>query len=142
MATTIQVDIVSAEAEIWSGEATMVFAPAEYGEIGILPRHAPLLSRLLPGEVRVQTEGGEEQFFYVSGGMIEVQPHVVTVLSDTAVRAHDLDEAAAAEAQERAERALADKTTDVEYAKARAELAQAAAQLQAIQRLRRRGRGS
>ena len=138
MAATMQVDIVSAEAEIWSGQATMLFAPSENGEIGILPRHAPLLAKLLPGEVRVQAEGSDEQFFYVSGGLIEVQPHVVTVLSDTALRAADLDESAAKEAQEKAETALADTTAEVEYAKARAELAQAAAQLQAIQRLRRR----
>ena len=94
MANTIQIDIVSAEEEIWSGEGTMVFAPAEMGEIGIAPQHAPLLTRLNPGEIRVQQESGEEQFFYVSGGMLEVKGHIVTVLSDTALRAPDLDEAA------------------------------------------------
>jgi len=140
MAATIQVDIVSAEREIWSGSATMVAATGEQGELGILPRHAPLITRLVPGEVRVHLESGEEQFFYVSGGMMEVQPHLITVLSDTAVRAADLDEAAAMEAQKRAERALQDRTTDLELAKARAELAQAAAQLRAIQKLRQRVR--
>jgi len=138
MAATIQVDIVSAEREIWSGSATMVAATGEQGELGILPRHAPLITRLVPGEVRVHLESGEEQFFYVSGGMMEVQPHLITVLSDTAVRAADLDEAAAVEAQKRAERALQDRTSDLELAKARAELAQAAAQLRAIQKLRQR----
>ena len=92
MANTIQVEIVSAEEEVWSGEGTMIFAPAEMGEIGIAPQHAPLLTRLKPGEIRVQQESGEEQFFFVSGGILEVQGHVVTVLSDTALRAGDLDE--------------------------------------------------
>ena len=93
MANTSRVDIVSAEQDVWSGEGTMVFAPAEMGEIGIAPQHAPLLTRLKPGEIRVQQESGEEQFFFISGGMLEVQGHVVTVLSDTALRADDLDEA-------------------------------------------------
>lgn len=136
MAATLHIDIVSAEEEIWSGEATMVFAPAEMGEIGITPRHAPLLTRLAPGEVRVQTEDGGEQFFFISGGMLEVQPHVVTVLSDTAIRARDLDEAKAEAARKSAEQALADKTSDLEIAKAKAELANAAAQLRAIRKLR------
>jgi F-type H+-transporting ATPase subunit epsilon len=140
MATTIKVDIVSAEEEIWSGEGTMVFAPAEMGEVGIAPQHTPLLTRLQPGEVRVQMEAGEEQFFYISGGVLEVQPHIVTILSDTALRAHDLDEAAALEAKRRAEQALEGRTTDIEFAKAKAELAQAAAQLRAIQKLRSKGR--
>ena len=109
MANTIRVDIVSAEQDVWSGEGTMVFAPAEMGEIGIAPQHAPLLTRLKPGEIRVQQESGEEQFFFISGGMLEVQGHVVTVLSDTALRADDLDEAAALEAQRRAEKSLADR---------------------------------
>lgn len=138
MAMTIHVDIVSAEAEIFSGLAEMVFAPAVMGEVGILPSHAPLVTTLKPGEVRVRHPGGEEESFYVSGGMLEVQPHVVTVLSDTALRAHDLDEAAALEAKERAERALKDRQADIDEAKARAEFAQAAAQLQAIQRLRKK----
>ena len=140
MANVIKVDIVSAEEEIWSGEGTMVFAPAEMGEIGIAPQHAPLLNRLKPGEIRVQQDSGDEQFFYVSGGLLEVQGHLVTVLSDTAVRAADLDEAAALEAQRRAEQALADRTGDMELAKAKAELIQAAAQLRAIQKLRGKGR--
>jgi F-type H+-transporting ATPase subunit epsilon len=137
MAMTIHVDIVSAEAEIFSGTANMVFAPAEMGEVGIAPRHSPLLTRLKPGEVRVQMEGQEEQFFYVSGGILEIQPHVVTVLADTALRAKDLDEAAALRVKERAEKAIADKASDFDYAKAQAELAEAAAQLQAIQRMRK-----
>jgi F-type H+-transporting ATPase subunit epsilon len=138
MAMTIHVDIVSAEAEIFSGLAEMVFAPAVMGEVGILPGHAPLVTTLRPGEVRVRLPGGEEQSCLVSSGMLEVQPHVVTVLSDTAQRASDLDEAAALEAKERAERLLADRRADIDEAQARAELAQAAAQLQAIRRLRGR----
>jgi F-type H+-transporting ATPase subunit epsilon len=139
MANTIKIDIVSAQEEVWSGEGTMVFAPAEMGEIGIAPQHAPLLTRLKPGEIRVQQASGEEQFFYVSGGMLEVQGHVVTVLSDTALRAADLDEAAALEAQRRAEQALTDRTGELELAKAKAELMQAAAQIRAIQKLRAKG---
>jgi F-type H+-transporting ATPase subunit epsilon len=137
MAMTIHVDIVSAEAEIFSGLAEMVFAPAVMGEVGVLPGHAPLVTSLKPGEVRVKLPGGEEQSFYVSSGILEIQPHVITVLSDTAQRASDLDEAAALEAQERAERMLADRQADFDEAQARAELAQAAAQLQAIRRLRK-----
>ena len=137
---TLHVDIVSAETEIFSGTATMVYAPAEMGEVGIAPRHAPLLTRLKPGEVRVQTDGGEEQSFFVSGGLLEVQPHVVTVLADTAIRAADIDEAQALEAKERAEKMLADKTADIDYAKAQAELAQSVAQLRAIQKLREKSR--
>jgi F-type H+-transporting ATPase subunit epsilon len=136
MAMTLHVDIVSAEAEIFSGTVTMVFAPAEMGEVGIAPRHAPLLTRLKPGEIRIQQADGSEQSFFVSGGMLEVQPHVVTVLADTAIRANDLDEAAAVEAKERAERMLADRHADIDYAKAQAELAQSIAQLRAIQKLR------
>jgi len=138
MAMTLHVDIVSAEEEIFSGTATMVFAPAEMGEVGIAPRHTPLLTRLKPGEVRVQTQEGEEFSFFVSGGLLEVQPHVVTVLSDTAIRAADLDEAQALEAKERAEKLLADKSADIDYAKAQAELAQSMAQLAAIKKLRQR----
>ena len=138
MAMTIHVDIVSAESEIFSGLAEMVFAPAVMGEVGILPGHAPLVTTLKPGEVRVRLPGGEEQSFYVSRGMLEIQPHLVTVLSDTAQRAGDLDEAAALEAKDRAERMLADRSADIDEAQARAELAQAAAQLQAIRRLRGR----
>ena len=135
MAMTLHVDIVSAEKEIYSGTAEMVFAPLVTGEVGILPRHAPLLARMKPGEVRVKT-ATEELFFYVSGGMLEVQPHVVTVLADTAARAKDLDEAAAVKAKERAEEALKNRAADIDYAKAQAELAEAVAQLRAIRKQR------
>jgi len=138
MAMTIHVDIVSAEAEIFSGLVEMLFAPAVMGEVGVLPGHAPLVTSLKPGEIRVRLPGGEEQSFFVSSGMLEIQPHVITVLSDTAQRASDLDESAALEAKERAERMLADHQADFDEAQARAELAQAAAQLQAIRRLRQR----
>ena len=107
MANTIQVDIVSAEEQIFSGEAYMVFAPAVMGELGIAPRHTPLISPLKPGEIRLDVGDGKEEFFFISGGILEVQPHLVTVLSDTAIRADDLDEAAAMEAKKRAEEALA-----------------------------------
>jgi F-type H+-transporting ATPase subunit epsilon len=137
---TLHVDIVSAEAEIFSGTATMVFAPAEMGEVGITPRHAPLLTRLKPGEVRVETQEGEEQCFFISGGMLEIQPHIVTVLADTAIRAADLDEAHALEARQRAEKLLADKTAEIDYAKAQAELAESIAQLAAIRKLRERAK--
>jgi F-type H+-transporting ATPase subunit epsilon len=136
MASTIRVEIVSAEQELWSGEGTMVFAPAMMGEVGIAPRHSQMLSPIKAGDVRVLKKDGEEEVFYVSGGMMEVQPHVVTILSDTALRAEDLDEARALEAQRRAEKIMEDNTSDMELAKARAELAQAAAQLRAIQKLR------
>ncbi len=134
---TIHVDIVSAEGEIYSGDAAMVFAPAEMGEIGVAPRHAPLLTGLKPGEVRVQTPDGEEFFFYVSGGTIEVQPHLITVLADTAVRARDLDEAAALQAKQRAEEALTDRDELMDLARAQAELAEAVAQLRTIEKLRK-----
>jgi F-type H+-transporting ATPase subunit epsilon len=134
---TIHVDIVSAEGEIFSGEASMVFAPAVMGEIGIAPRHAPLLTTLKPGEVRVQTPSGDEQFFYVSGGAIEIQPHLVTVLADTALRAKDLDEAAALQAKQRAEEALKNRTDAVDAAELQAELARLAAQVKMIQKLRK-----
>jgi F-type H+-transporting ATPase subunit epsilon len=134
---TIHVDIVSAEGEIFSGEAAMVFAPAAMGDIGIAPRHAPLLTTLRPGEVRVQTPSGEEQFFYVSGGAIEIQPHSITVLADAALRAKDIDEAAALQAKQRAEEALRDRTGAIELAEAQAELARAAAQIKAIEKLRK-----
>jgi F-type H+-transporting ATPase subunit epsilon len=134
---TIQVDIVSAEGEIFSGAATMVFAPASQGEIGVAPRHAPLLSLLKAGEVRVQTPEGEQQFFFVGGGAIEVQPNKVTVLADTALRAKDIDEAAALAAKQRAEEALKDKAGHITQAEALAELARAAAQLKIIERLRK-----
>jgi len=137
MAMTTHVNIVSAEEEIFSGTAEMVFAPAAMGEVGIAPRHTPMLTPLKAGEVRLQVEGKEEQFFYVSGGMLEVQPHVVTVLADTATRAHDLDEAAAIEAQKRAEAALKDSAGKMDYAKAQNELAEAVAQLRTIEHLRK-----
>jgi F-type H+-transporting ATPase subunit epsilon len=137
MATTIRCDIVSAEEEIFHGNAQMVIATGEMGELGIAPRHAPLITRLKPGQVRVQLENGEEQFFYVSGGILEVQPSVVTVLADTAIRARDLDEAAARNAKNEAERMLADRSDAMEIAQAQVQLAQAVAQLQALERLRR-----
>lgn len=136
---TIHVDIVSAEREIFSGLAEMVFAPAELGEVGISPRHAPLITRLRPGEVRVKVKDNENYPFYVSGGMLEVQPHLVTILADTAIRAKDIDEAAALEAKTRAEEALADKSGKIDYATAQAQLAQAVMQLRTLERLRKRG---
>ncbi len=135
--STIRCDIVSAEAEIFSGSVSLVVATGELGELGIAPRHAPLITRLKPGQVRVVLENGDEQFFYVSGGILEVQPQVVTVLTDTAIRARDLDEAAAKQAKAEAERALADRTDAIEIAEAQAQLAQALAQLQALERLRK-----
>jgi F-type H+-transporting ATPase subunit epsilon len=137
MAMTIHVDIVSAESEIFSGPAEMVFAPAEMGEVGIAPRHAPLLTRLKAGEVRIRN-GNDEQFFYVSGGVLEIQPHVVTVLADTALRAKDIDEAKAMEAKQRAEQALSDRKDDFDYAKAQSELAEAIAQLRTLESVRKK----
>jgi len=137
MAMTIHVDIVSAEGEIFSGLAEMVYAPAEMGEVGVAPRHAPLLTRLKAGEVRVEIKSGEFEHYYVSGGMLEVQPHLVTVLADTAIRARDINEAAALEAKQRAEAALAGQTAEFEYAKAQAELADAVAKLKTIEHLRK-----
>ncbi len=137
MAMTVHVDIVSAEGAIHSGLATMVYAPGEMGELGIAPRHSPLITRLKPGDVRVETGDGEMEHFYVSGGMLEVQPDVVTVLADTAIRAENIDEAKAMEAKRRAEDALAGQTAEFEYAKAQVELAEAIAQLRAIEKLRR-----
>ena len=135
---TIQVDIVSAEKEIFSGEAQMVFAPAIMGEVGIAPGHTPLVTKMTPGEVRVMDVDGNESAFYVSGGLLEVQPNIITVLSDTAERAEDLDEAAVVKAKEEAEKALYEKDSKIDYAKAQIALAEAAAQLQTIQRLRKR----
>jgi F-type H+-transporting ATPase subunit epsilon len=136
-AATIEVDIVSAEGEIFSGPAKTVFAPASQGDLGIYPRHAPLLTLLKPGEVRVQTPDGQEHYFFVGGGAMEVQPHKVTVLADTALRAKDIDEAAAIAAKQRAEAALKDKTDRITQAEALAELARAAAQLKVLERLRK-----
>lgn len=139
MAMTMHVDIVSAEAEIFSGPANMVFAPAIMGEVGIMPRHAPLLTKIKPGEVRVVTnEGRDEEFYFVSGGMLEIQPSGVTILADTALRAQDIDEAAALEAKEHAEKILADRKDEVDYASAEAELADAIARLQAIKKIKKK----
>ena len=139
MTMTLQVDIVSAEQEIYSGMAEMVFAPAEMGEIGVAPRHTPLITKLSPGEVRVKVNEDESYPFYVSGGIIEVQPHLVTILTDTAIRAKDIDEAAALEAKAKAEEELADKSGKIDYATAQARLAEAIMQLRTLDRLRKRG---
>lgn len=136
MAMTIHVDIVSAEAEIYSGQAELVVAPAVMGEVGIAARHAPLLTRLKPGEVRVKVNDGETHPFYISGGMLEVQPHLVTILADTAVRAKDIDEAAAQEAKRQAEEMLADKSGKFDYARAQAQLAEAVTQLRTLEKYR------
>ncbi len=136
MSMTIHVDIVSADEQIFSGTAEMVYAPAVMGEVGIAPRHTPFISPLKPGEVRLDVGNGKEEFFFISGGILEVQPHVVTVLSDTAIRARDLNEAAAIEAKKRAEDALSDQQTDLDIAKAQAEIAAAAAQIAAIKKLK------
>jgi F-type H+-transporting ATPase subunit epsilon len=133
---TIQVDIVSAEGEIHSGTASMVFAPAAMGEVGIAPRHAPMLSPLSPGEVRVQDADGNEQSFYITGGLLEVQPHLVTVLADTALRGDQLDEAAALAAQQQAEKALEGASEETDLARAQAELAEARARYRAAQHLK------
>ena len=133
---TIQVDIVSAEGEIHSGEARMVYAPAKMGEIGIAPRHAPLLSQLKPGEIRVEDTEGEEHFFYITGGMIEVQPNLVTVLADTALRGDQLDEAAALAARDEAAKALEGLSSETDPKQAQAELAEAEARYRAAQKLK------
>ncbi len=133
---TIHVDIVSAEGEIHSGKAAMVYAPARMGEVGIAPRHAPLLTALKPGEVRVETAEGEELFFYITGGMLEVQPHQVTVLADTALRGEQLDEAAALAAQQEAEEALEGASEETDLARAQQELAEARARYRAAQKLK------
>jgi F-type H+-transporting ATPase subunit epsilon len=137
MTQTIRVDIVSAEAEIYHGDAVMVVATGELGELGITPRHAPLITRLKPGHVDVVLAGGERQQFWVSGGMLEVQPQVITVLADSAARAADLDEAAAQRAKKEAEDALANRTDAMELAEAQARLVEAMTQLQALERLRK-----
>jgi len=137
MAMSMQVNIVSAEGEIFSGSAEMVIAPAQMGEVGVAAGHAPMITPLKAGEVRVQTEGEEEQHIFVSGGILEVQPKELTVLADTAIRAVDLDEAAALKAKERAEDAMADRQESMDYAKAKAELAAAIAQLQMLRRLKK-----
>jgi F-type H+-transporting ATPase subunit epsilon len=135
---TIQVDIVSAEGEIHSGEAAMVYAPAKMGEIGIAPRHAPLLTALKPGEVRVEDTEGKEHFFYITGGMLEVQPYLVTVLADTALRGDQLDEAAALAAQQEAEEALKGASQETDLVQAQQELEEARARYRAAQKLKGR----
>jgi F-type H+-transporting ATPase subunit epsilon len=140
MKHTIQCDIVSAQEEIFSGEASMIFATGSVGELGISPRHAPLITQLKPGPVRVQQADGEEAFFFVGGGILEVMPHLVTVLADTAVRADDLDEAAAVRAKEEAERELQNQTGEMEIAEAQARLLEAVAQIRALEQLRKKVR--
>ncbi|MER2553833.1 MAG: F0F1 ATP synthase subunit epsilon [Thauera sp.] len=140
MAMTVHVDIVSAEEQIFSGLAEFVALPGEAGELGILPGHMPLMTRIKPGAVRVKVPNqAEEELVFVAGGLLEVQPGLVTVLADTAIRGHDLDEAKALEAKKRAEEVMANQTARLDYAKAQAELMEAVAQLAAIQRLRKRG---
>ncbi|MEW5769229.1 MAG: F0F1 ATP synthase subunit epsilon [Pseudomonadota bacterium] len=138
MAMTIHVDIVSAEASIYSGLAEFVIVPAEMGEVGIYPRHTPLLTRLKPGTVRIKSpDKTEEDLIYVSSGMLEVQPGIITILSDTAIRGADLDETRAMEAKRQAEEAMKDRSAAMDYARAQAELAEAVAQLAAIEKLRK-----
>lgn len=137
MAMTIHVDIVSAESEIYSGLAELVVAPAEMGEVGIAARHAPFLTRLKPGEVRVKVSNTEVHPFYISGGMLEVQPHVVTILADSAIRAKDIDEMAAMEAKRKAEELLSDKSGKIDYALAQAQLAEAVMQLRTLEKYRK-----
>ncbi len=136
--STIRVEIVSAEKEIYSGDAVMVFAPASQGEVGIAPQHAPLVTQMSPGEVRVELENGEELGFFVSGGLLEILPKVVTVLSDSADRTEDLDEAAVIKAKEEAEKVFAE-ATEVDYAHAQLQLVEASARYEAMQRLKRKG---
>jgi F-type H+-transporting ATPase subunit epsilon len=134
--STFHVDVVSAEASIFSGEAKFVALPGEAGELGILPKHTPLITRIKPGAVRIEKADGSEEFVFVAGGILEVQPNVVTVLADTAIRGKDLDEAKAEEAKKKAEEALRNKDAAIDYAAAQAELASAVAQLAAIRKLR------
>ena len=139
MATTIHVDVVSAEASIFSGEAKFVALPGEMGELGIYPRHTPLITRIKPGAVRIQrADNGEEEFVFVAGGILEVQPGKITVLADTAIRGHDLDEAKAVEAKRLAEEAMKNAKNDIDFARAQGEFATMAAQIAAISKLRRR----
>ena len=139
MASTIHVDVVSAEENIFSGEARFVALPGESGELGILPRHTPLITRIKPGAVRIErADGGEEEFVFVAGGILEVQPDCVTVLADTAIRGRDLDEAKASEAKKLAEEAMRNAKSDIDLAKAQSEFAAMAAQIAAIQKLRRK----
>ncbi len=138
MSMTIHCDIVSAEEEIFSGLAEMVVATGALGDLGISYGHAPLLTSLVPGPVRIKADDGEEQIYYVSGGFLEVQPGVVSILADTALRADDMDEAAAMEAQKEAEQAISNQSTDFDYASATSQLAEAVAQLRTIQQIRRK----
>jgi F-type H+-transporting ATPase subunit epsilon len=140
MANIFHVDVVSAEEQIFSGEATFVALPGEAGELGIYPKHTPLITRIRPGAVRIQVAGGGEEFVFVAGGILEVQPNGVTVLADTAIRGGDLDEAKAQAAKKQAEELMQSQDAQIDYAKAQAELAAAIAQLAAIQKLRSRGR--
>ena len=135
---TIHVDVVSAEANIFSGEAKFVALPGESGELGILPRHTPLITRIRPGAVRIEKADGEEEFVFVAGGILEVQPGTVTVLADTAIRGHDLDEAKAIEAKRLAEEAMKNAKSDIDFAKAQSEFAMMAAQIAAIAKLRKK----
>ena len=138
MAATIHIDVVSAEESIFSGEAEFIVLPGEAGELGIYPRHTPLITRIRPGAVRIQKPGGEEELIFVAGGILEVQPALVTVLADTAIRGHDLDEAKALEAKKRADEALRSAKDKQEIAVVEGELAMLAAQLAAIRRLRKK----
>ena len=139
MVATVHIDVVSAEESIFSGEAEFVAAPAQMGEVGIYPHHAPMITSIKPGALRIKfADKNEEQLIYISGGILEVQPGVVTVLADTAIRGHDLDEAQANAAKKAAEEAMKNRSSDVDYAKAQAELAEAIAQIQAIQKLRQK----
>jgi F-type H+-transporting ATPase subunit epsilon len=139
MVATVHIDVVSAEESIFSGEAEFIAAPAQMGEVGIYPRHAPMITSIKPGALRIKlADKNEEQLIYISGGILEVQPGVVTVLADTAIRGHDLDEAKANAAKKAAEEAMKNRSSDVDYAKAQAELAEAIAQIQAIQKLRQK----
>ena len=140
MANTFQVDVVSAEEQIFSGQAEFVALPGEAGELGIYPKHTPLITRIRPGAVRIQVAGGGEEFVFVAGGILEVQPNGVTVLADTAIRGGDLDEAKATAAKKQAEELMLNKDSKIDYAKAQAEMAAAIAQLAAIQKLRSKGR--
>ena len=138
MANTVQIDVVSAEESIFSGEAEFVVAPAKMGEVGIYPNHAPMITTLKSGSLKIKlADKKEEQLIYVSGGILEVQPGMITVLSDTAIRAKDLDESKAAAAKKAAEEAMKNKSSDMDYAKAQAELAEAMAQIHAIEKLRK-----
>ena len=141
MAMTIHVDVVSAEQEIFSVLAEVVIVPAQMGEVGIYPRHAPMITRIKPGSVRIRIpDQAEDELIYVSGGMLEVQPSIVTILADTAIRGADLDEAKAIEAKVRAEEAMKDKSSKIDYAKAQAELAESLAQIAAIEKIRKHPR--